>query len=243
MDGIARSMPATAPPEAIMPAPESGAKDDATGAIVATPTTPAMQWEAMREPVLRGLAQLIDGFDSSDAAAGMAWVYLPAFVQGRTLARRETVNFVDEYDMPFGAPPLRYQGTLRLERIDRAANTAVVVRRATLDQASAREALRSVTEFVSDALVEPLAPQLREGEQPPDGAAFAQVLDSMLADLNYEETTRGVIDLSTGMARETTTEYTLSARMAGSEEAVETRGRIVTRVTAGAPDVPRLPRN
>ena len=44
------------------------------------------------------------------------------------------------------------------------------------------------------------------------------MLNSMLNGLTYEETTRGVIDLSTGMARETTTEFTASVRVVAEED-------------------------
>lgn len=218
-----------------------------SAAAAPTPTSadgmaPAPDWNTLRGPVLQGVARLIDGFDSRDAAASMSSIYLPAFVQGRTLTRRQRVNFVDEYEMPWGAPPLRYTGTIVLDRINRRDNTGVVVRRATLDQASVRTSLRAMTEFVSDAVVEPLAAYYPDGEVP-DGAGMADMIDMMLADLSYEETTTGIVDLSTGMARETTTEFSVSARMVSSETPVTTRGRIVTRVTPTAQAAPRLPRN
>lgn len=205
--------------------------------------SPAPTWEQVRVPVMQGVARVIDGFDSRDAASSMGGLYLPAYLQGRSLTRRQTVQSVDEYDMPFGAPPLRYASTLRLDSIDRRANTATITRRSQLDEASARASLNAMTEFVSNAIIEPLTPHMPAGQTPPDAAALAQVINTMLVDLDYEDTTRGVIDLNTGMARETITDYTVSARIVASEEPVTTRGRIVTRVTAAAPNVPRLPRS
>lgn len=250
-DGMARMIPENilgeedayypepAPPEA------RGAKNETTEATVEMPATSGgtPSWETLRVPVLRGVARLIDGVDSRDAAASMAGMYLPAFVQGRTLTRRETVAFTDEYEMPFGAPPLRYNGTLRLDRIDRAANTAIVTRRSTLDQESVRASFTSMTEFVSDALVTPLAAHFPEGDTPPDTAALVQLFNSMVTDFSYDETTRGVIDLSTGMARETTTDYTVTLAIVGSDEPLRTTGRIITTVTRAAPEMPRLPRD
>ncbi|WP_395647429.1 hypothetical protein [Terricaulis sp.] len=240
-DGIARAMPRSATTPDPMPtpaAPHSKGLDEGEGAPVATPS-----WETLRQPVLQSVSRVIDAFDSRDAAAGMSWVYPPAFVQGRTLTRRQTVSFVDEYDMPFGAPPLRYNGTMRLDRVNTRDNTAIVVRQSRLDPESARAALRSMTEFVSENVIQPLAPYYPGGEEPPAGAELARMLDAMLGDVAYEENTRAVIDLSTGLAREATTDFSVSARMTGTETPFTTRGRFVTRVAAGPPQVPRLPRD
>lgn len=128
-------------------------------------------------------------------------------------------------------------------RIDRRNNAAIVTHRSRLDQASVRAAIDAMTEFVSDALIEPLAPYFPEGQEPPDATGLAGMINAMLVDFDYESTTRGVVDLASGMARETTTDYTVSARMAGSEQPMAMHGRIVTRVTPAAPDVPRLPRD
>lgn len=249
-DGVARMMPESSEgEEAVLPVPAPPHRPKSAGDVDADVETlspgaaPPMNWERVRIPVLQGVARLIDGFDTRDAGAAMAGIYLPAFVQGRTLTRREAVSFVDEYDMPFGAPPLRYNASLTLDRIDRRANTAMVTRRATLDEESVRTSLASMTSFASEAFLTPLAAELgEEGQQMPTGEALGEMLNAMLSDLAYEETTRGVIDLSTGMARETTTDYTVSVRVVAEQEPVTMHGRIVTRVTAGAPDMPRLPR-
>lgn len=203
----------------------------------------SMDWERVRGPVLQGIGRLIDGFDSRDAASSMAGFYLPAFVQGRTLTRRETLTYVDEYEMPFGAPALRFNTALTLERVDRRNNTATVLRRASLDEASLRSALSSMTAFASDAFMTPLAAEFGDAAQNmPSGEALGDMLNSMLSGLAYDETTRGVIDLDTGLARETTTDFTVAMRVVAQEAPIEVRGRIVSRVTRGAPAAPRLPR-
>lgn len=249
-DGVARMMPARAeepapvapPPAPTGPSPKDGERAMLDLGVGETAAPRAPDWEDVRVPVLQGVARLIDSIDTRDAGAAMSGVYYPALVQGRTLTRRQVVTFTDLYEMPFDAPSLQFTGTLRLDSINRRDNTAIVTRRATLDPQSARAALTATTEFVSAAVIEPLAAQFPEGQQPPEGAALAELVNSMLADLQYEETTRGVIDLTTGMARETTTDYTMSVRMMASEEPIEMRGRVVTRITPAAPATPRLPR-
>lgn len=239
VDGIARAYAQTQAPQAENPQNERPSKwggHGEGGAPAAAPT-----WERMRGPVLQGVARLIDNFDSRDAAGGLAWVYPPAYVQGRTLTRRQPVSFVDQYDMPFGAPSLRYTGTLTLDRVNARENTAIVLRTATLDQESARAALRAMTQFITDTMVTPLQQYYPEGETP-RGEDVAQMLDAMLSDMSYTENTRAVIDLSTGLAREITTDFTFSSRIAGAETPMVTHGRMVTRVTQGAPANPRLPR-
>ncbi len=204
----------------------------------------APNWGTLREPVLQGVSRLIDAYDSRDAGASLAGIYMPAFVQGRTLTRRQNVPVADEYDMPWGAPPLRVAGTIRLERIDQRNNTATVTRRVALEEESARAALHSMTRFVTDNLITPLAPYFPEGEEPPTAEALIEMLDTALGGLTYQETTTGVIDLATGLARETTTDYVVTITTGEGEAAtpITSRGRIVTRVTASAPTVPRLPR-
>ncbi len=62
-------------------------------------------------------------------------------------------------------------------------------------------------------------------------------------DFRYQETGTGVVDLATGMVRETTTDFVISvAPKDGEGEPFEMSGRTIMRVTPGAPNVPRLPR-
>lgn len=209
--------------------------------VFAETATPAPDWRVIRGPVLVGLRRMLDEFNSRDAASMMSSVYMPAFVQGRTLTPRQTIEMVDEYDMPFGAPPLRFNSTLRLDRVDRRNNTMTVLRRSALDVESARATSRGVTAFVSEVLIQPAA-AAAGGEAPPSVESIQQMVDTMLSAVSYQESTTGVIDLSTGLARETTTDITMAlAGMGGAGEPLEVHGRFVTRVSAGAPDVPRLP--
>lgn len=241
-DAIMRMAPTPPPlPAPAQTSPSAPGKSNAdTPAAAAAPS-----WATLRTPVLQGVARLIDGFDARDAGASMAWLYLPATVQGRTLTRRQSVPVNDAYEMPFGAPPLRFTGTMRLDRIDRANNVGVVVRRVSLDQQSVRASISGMTEFISDALVEPLAPYFSEGQAPPTAEFIDSLIGPMLERLSYEETTTGMVDLATGMARETTTDYVFTFEPeagAGRDKAMVARGRVVTRMTLGAPETPRLPR-
>lgn len=227
--------------------PSAGAPENASVQPTATttPTEPGASepsWATMRGPVLRGVAAMLDNIDTSDAASMMASVYIPAYVQGRTLTRRQDVAVSDEMEMPFGAPPLRFTGTLRLDRINQRDNSATVIRRVVLDRDSARASLQAMSRFVSINLLEPMAAASRE-----DPESMTGMIDGMLnaVGFGYEETTTGIIDLTTGMARQTTTDYTLTISPpedAGESEPVRLQGRTVIRITPGAPTVTRLPR-
>jgi hypothetical protein len=236
-DAFARMVPETpAAPSAV----DGGPKDEAGSP--AAPPTPT--WSMLRGPVLRGLAAMLDNFDSRDAAASMASIETIAGVQGRTLARRQSVPVTDELEMPFGASPLRFTGTVRLERIDQRNNTATVVRRVSLDQESARATLRGVSAFLTTNMVEPVAQAAGEGA---DITSVTGAVDTMLDAMSfqYQETTTGTIDLTTGMAREATTDYTVTLTPpsgAGGDTPLTLRGRTIIRVTQGAPDIQRLPR-
>jgi hypothetical protein len=252
-DAFARLVPAPAEvpimeepyPEA-PPAPGQKSDDEdadySVDPVIVEEATPGPDWRVIRGPVLAGLRRMLDEFNSRDAAGMMSGVYMPAFVQGRTLTPRQTINLVDEYEMPFGAPPLRFNSTLRLDRIDRRNNTMTVLRRSALDVESARAASRDITAFVSQVLIQPAA-AAAGGEAPPSVESIQQMVDMMLSAVSYEESTTGVIDLSTGLARETTTDLTIAFGGFGGtpEDPFEMHGRYVTRVTLGAPDVPRLP--
>jgi len=241
-DAFARLMPETAasgeeaasPPEV---RPRSGVKQQ-EGAAPSQFT-----WERMRAPVLSGVATMLDNFDGRDAATWMAVIQNSAFVQGRSLTRRQPVSVSDEFEMPFGAPPLRFTGTLQLERVNQRDNSATIVRRVTLDEVSARATLQSMTQFTSTNLLEPVANAAGEAQS---AEALTGLIQPMLDALSmrYEETTTGVVDLNTGMAREATTQYTFTVTPTGDagETPVTVEGRTVVRITPGAPNVTRLPR-
>ncbi len=241
-DAFARMIP----PAATAPAADAAApqKPSAEGEAPTANPAPAFDWAAYRGPVLRGLARLLDGVDVRDAATLMSGFNPAASLQGRVLTRGQTQDIVDEAEMPFGAPPLRFAGTLRLQRIDRRNNTAIVVRRMALDAESVRASSRSIAQFLTTNLVEPISAV--SGADAPTAAAMSAQVDEMLNALNfgYEETTTGVVDLASGMARETTTEFrfTMAPPGGGERESIEMTGTLVMRITPGAPQVPHLPR-
>jgi hypothetical protein len=212
------------------------------------PATPPMpSWEEVRVPVLAAVARLLDHVDARDAGVWMRGVYLPAGVQGRTLTRRQAQSFVDEMEMPLDAPPVRFNGTLQLDRIDRRNNTAIVVRRASMDPESLRASIRGMIDFV-DETIEPLKDDIPNAGDIPEPDALVDMLFAAVGTISYEETATGIVDLATGMAREATTEYVIRLQPAEAgaasrrEEGLVLRGRVVTQVSAGAPDAPRLQR-
>lgn len=241
-DAFARAAPAQ-----LAGAEEAGKKPSAEEETPSEPGPPPMDWARLREPLLRGLARVLDGVDSADAASTV-WAIQPMpALQGRTLTRRQSINVVEELNMPLGAPPLRLSGTMQLQRIDRRNNTGTVIRRVTLDAASARASLQSLTQFVATNVIEPTAAIAGEGENAPDADATMGMLNGLLdsVDLRYEETTSGVVDLTTGMVRETATDFTVTVAPhggAGADTPLVMRGRTLMHITPGAPELPRLPR-
>lgn len=243
-DAFARLMPAsTGSDEEAVEAPSRAPKSDDEATETPVPSASAFNWERMRVPVLRGIATMLDNIDGRDLAGSMATIQPGTLLQGRTLARRQPVAVSDEFEMPFGASPLRFTGTLQLERVNQRDNTATVIRRVTLDEASARASLTGMTQFLTTHLVQPVADASGEGQS---AAAMSEMIEPMLnaIAMRYEETTTGTVDLNTGMARETTTNYTMTVAMTegASETPVTVSGRTVIRITPGAPNVQRLPR-
>lgn len=250
MDAFARMAPTTAP-AAVAAEADSGDKqegaDAETDEAEIPQPLPGAVWATLREPMLHGIARLLDGFDARDAASSMAAVQPGAALQGRALTLRRSEAVVEEVEMPFGAPPLRYNGTLRLERMDRRNNTAIVVRRVTLDQGSLRASLQSMAQFVTTNVLEPVASASASSDAAPTPAAMMSSLNAILEgiDLNYQETTTGTLDLATGMVRDSTTDFVVTLAPPGSAPAstpLELRGRSVMHITRGAAAAPRLPR-
>ncbi len=253
-DAFARAAPS--PPPAEIMAEEPAFEDNSDGAdggeegfaaeAETTPAPPPVDWATLRGPLLRGIARLLDGVDARDAAAGMWSMQPPPSFQGRTLVRRQPVEITEEVEMPYGAAPLRFTGRLRLERIDRASNTATISRNVALDYAAARASLQTIAQFIASNVIDPVAAASPSGaESAPSSEALMGMLRSLLdtVDLRYQETGTGVIDLTTGMVRETTTDFVISVTPTeGEGEPFEMRGRTIMRVTPGAPDIPRLPR-
>ncbi len=238
-DAFARMMPQTAPSGEAVEEESGMPKSDEEEAAAASP----YNWERMRGPVLRGVATMLDNIDSRDLAGSLAMMQPGALLQGRSLTRRQPVAVSDEFEMPFGAPALRFNGTLQLERVNQRDNTATVVRRVSLDEASARASLGGMAQFLTNSVVQPIANSLGEGQSAEGLSSMIQpMLDAF--SMRYEETTTGTIDLSTGFARETVTEYTvtLTSTSGSSTPPMTASGRTVIRITPGAPNTDRLPR-
>jgi hypothetical protein len=204
-------------------------------------------WTALREPILRGVSALLDGVDTRSAATAVSSFHPLAAVQGRSMARGEAQSFVEEWAMPYGAAPLNVTGTLTLDRIDRRANTATFVRRASLEPAAVRAALQSMSDYMITRVIEPTRPYLgADADSLPTPEGMQALVQMFLPQLNvsFEETTTGVVDLTTGMARQTTSDFVIT--MAGAPETPElaatVRARYVLTVERGAPATPRLPR-
>ncbi len=76
------------------------------------------------------------------------------------MTRGDTQPFVEAWPMPYEAAPLNVTGTLVLERVDRRANTATFVRRASVEPAAVRAALQSMSSYVIVSVIEPTRPYL-----------------------------------------------------------------------------------
>lgn len=242
VDALARLAEASAAdrdeetPERAEPETEDG---DLTAAVA-----DIVDWERSRGVILRGLAAMLDNVDARDAGAMMAAIEAPALLQGRRLSLRETVPVTTELEMPFGAPALRFVGTIGVESVDRRENVATVVRRVTLDQESGRAAALGVADFLVASFVSPLGTENANAKMAED--FYPQIRSTLeTLGLGYTETSEGVVDLATGMVRETRTDYVLQLERPGEEGAenmVLASGRTVIRITPGAPVIPKLPR-
>jgi hypothetical protein len=192
--------------------------DDVSAGVPSNPFS-AFDYERHRVPILQAVAALIDGFDSRAAASGMASFGLLALPQGRTLTVGAQTTFADQWAMPFNAPPIRMNGVLTLESVDRAAGVATVLRTATLDEDSMRAALRGMAAYLGGPVMEPLRPLLPEGQQvTPEMISAMTEMVLAFADIDVSETTRGQVDLRTGLIR--TAETTYVVRIAGQGAAL-----------------------
>jgi hypothetical protein len=240
---------AVAPPSGDHGKARDGASAGEPEAEAAAQSAGANVWMEMRDPVLRSVAAFLDGIDTRSAALAMGSLHPAAAVQGRRMARGAPQTFTETWDMPFNAPPLSVAGTLVLESVDRGANSATFVRQAALDSESARASMQGVASYMIDTVLAPMQPFL--SQHGADAETMTGMVEAMLPQLSVtmSETTRGVVDLQSGMARETTTDYRMvlsgpsdSADAEGTAESMEVRLNYVTRITPGAPETPRLPR-
>lgn len=226
----------------------------------AGPSDAAAMWAQYRTPVMRAFAALIDGVDDRAAAGMMSGLYPISAVQGRTLTVGQTTEFTEEWAAPYGAPPILVRGTLTLESYDAASGTAVVVRTAEVDPESVQRTARVVLAYIMQNVVGQISDVMGD-TMPMDAEALMQSAEMVLSmfTITYGETTRGTVDVRTGLARETATEYRWALQMAdmsgapagGGEDAtapvapasmVSGTGTMTMVVTRGAPQPPRLPR-
>ncbi len=192
--------------------------DDVSAGVPANPFSD-FDYERHRVPILQAVAALIDGFDSRAAASGMSTFGLLALPQGRTLTVGAQTSFTDQWAMPFNAPPIRMNGVLTLESVDRAAGVATVLRTATVDEDSMRNALRGMAAYLGGPVMEPLRPMLPEAQQvTPEMISAMTEMVLAFADIDVTETTRGQVDLRTGLIR--TAETTYVVRIAGQGAAL-----------------------
>jgi hypothetical protein len=237
-----------------------GRRGRSSGAKSPLPTTVQrdVDWGVFRGPVLQSLAAVIDGVDERAAAFAMAGLHPLSALQGRTLAVGRASPFVEEWAMPFGASPIRVSGATTLESVT--GGVAIVRRQAELDGESARAAVRAAASYLVESVMTPLTALSSGRADAPDAAVLRAGLDAFtpLLDVSFSETTRGEVELRSGLARAAVTEYRWRLalpRMGGggaarkASAATEDEGAAITgsgsytiRLTPGAPATPRLPR-
>jgi hypothetical protein len=178
----------------------------------------------------------------------LSGVWGPQNVQGATLRAGAASDFTRAIALPYGGGDLIYRGTRTVESVDRAAGVAMVVSKTELDG----EAFKASLLKIYDNLV---TPNLKAFAQysPEDGMA-ALAMSAMVrsqmemvlsqSSLKFTDTTRGTIDLATGLARETTTEYAVTFKGGGDFDWVEgaLSGTQTVTVSQGAPTITRLQR-
>ncbi len=233
-------------------APTEETKASTTSSAAADPEggmseAPPVSWATMREPVLLAISALLDGVDSRSAASMVSSFHPLAAVQGRTMTRGETQPFAEAWPMPFGAPPINVTGTLTLDRVDRRAGTATFVRHATVDAPSVTASLEGMSEYMITRVIAPAAPYFGDSaDSVPDADAMRGLVQMFLPMFNFsmEETTTGIVDLNTGMARQSTTDltFTMNGPPDMPEASTTVRLNYVLTVEPGAPSLPRLPR-
>lgn len=192
---------------------------------------------------------LLDGFDNKSAGslALSGFVGLPT-VQGARLSPGGPMAFTHDIPLPYGGGALKLTGTRTVESIDRTAGTALVVSDTTLDSKAALESLLTVFDNLVNPNVQAFAAFDPEGGV--GGVMIAAMVRAQMeaafagAELSFKQSTRGVIDLKTGMAREATSVYTLSLKGGGDFDWVsgEVSGTQTVTLTAGAPTIARLTR-
>lgn len=192
---------------------------------------------------------LLDGVDAKSAGpmALSGVIGMPA-IQGLEPRVGGALPFTQGIPLPYGGGNLVLNGTQQVESVDRAAGAMTVVRSSELDG----KALFASILTIYDNLVTPNLKAFA-AYAPEDGASMVGVgamgramLEQAFegSTLTFKETTRGTVDLKTGMAREAVTTYTLEIKGGGDFDWIEgsLSGTQTVTVTAGAPVIPRLQR-
>lgn len=213
-------------------------------AVLGTLDEPLEEIAEMRQMaprIERFVSTTVEGIDPPAAASAFSQVYPIAAVSGRTLALGQATSFTEEWPMPYGAAPVRVSGAVTLTAVDRANQTAVVERTARGDSESMRTALVGFGAGLMSPVVQVF------GDLTPEAGAQIQMAAGVLqgflqgSNLTFEERSRGVVDLRTGLAREVTTTYVIGFKHPmlanegyGEDGVVMTTVSRVT-VTPGAP--------
>lgn len=195
------------------------------------------------------ILSLLDGFDTKTAgAATMAGPWGPFMLQGANLSRTGAMDYTMEQPLPYDGGALRYVGTRTVESIDRANGVATVVTTVKLDD----QALFASLMKIFDAIVTPNLAAFAKLDS--ENGPMAQMVGAMIrtqfeaalkgASLDFQVTTRGTVDLQTGLSRESRTEYTGSFKAGGDFDWVEGSfvGDYRISIADGAPNIERLKR-
>jgi hypothetical protein len=192
---------------------------------------------------------LLDGFDgkSAGALATSGFIGLPS-VQGAVLTPGGPMDYTRAVPLPYGGGALTFTGTRTVESVDRAAGTALVTTETQIDSKAAIASFLSIFDNLVNPNVQAFAAFDPEGGV--GGVMVAAMVRAQMeaalagATLDFKESTRGVVDLKTGVAREAVTTYTLSIKGGGEFDWVsgEISGTQTVTLTPGAPTIARLTR-
>lgn len=174
----------------------------------------AEMWDQYREPVLAGVAAMIDGVDERAAGGALAGLYPLYGVQGRTLTVGRETPFTEEWTLPYGAPPLRMSGAVTVTSFSPGDGVVTFTRTAMLDEESLKTALRIALAYVFEHVVTPVQQASGEGGIP-DLAGMRAMAESTIDMFSFSlsEETQGTMDLRTGLAREIASTYSWRVTM------------------------------
>jgi hypothetical protein len=190
---------------------------------------------------------LLDGWDAKSAGAVItSSTWGPIMVQGTDLRPGAPMAFSRSLPLPYGGGAIVFSGDRQVVSVDRATGTAVVVTRTKLDGKVFAASLLTMFDNLATPNIKAFA-----AYDPENGAAMVAMLPMLrtqmetvlnASKLDFTETTRGVIDLKTGLARETRTEYNFTFKGGGDFDWVDGKiGGVQTMtITPGAPTITRL---